>query len=287
MKPIKISSGESLTLRDTLALKKYLTEVSSTNVLSVKEEIELFTAYNNGNQNARDKIIKANLRFVLSCAKFYINRGVSYEDLVAEGNIGLIKAVNKFDITKGFKFISYAVWWIQQSMLSCIYKNSKTIRLPYTCYSNIIKIDEYKAEFNQKFKRDPTVLEISDKLNMKEREVYSITSSFDKAIELDYVNPVTELSLLDTLAIENEDNSDEINNMKVAIPILMNKCLKQDEKDILNYFYGLNSNEELTMNQISDKLNLDKIQINNKKKMAINKIRSYISRNKNFKKLLI
>jgi RNA polymerase primary sigma factor len=289
MREIKINTGNKvLTNRDTISLKKYLTEVSATSVISANEEYELFMALKDGDITAKDKIIKANLRFVLSVAKHYINRGVSYEDLVSEGNIGLSKAVDKFDATKGFKFISYAVWWIRQSMLSSIYNNSKTVKIPPVKYFKINKIDTFRMEFIRDYDREPTLEEISEELEISVHEVSLVMQSFNKSVSVDAKNPTTETTLLELIPSESVvKNTEFSDNLKVLLPSIIKKYLNEDERCILIDLYGLDSNPALSVKELEDKLNLTRSQILNKRNMAIKRLRYEIERNKNLKNSLI
>lgn len=287
MKALNIKSNTNLTIRDSISLKKYLNEVAAIGLLTVDEEVELFRRYRAGDLSARTVLIRSNLRFVLSCAKFYVNMGVSYEDLVSEGNLGLTKAVEKFDETRGFKFISYAVFWVQQAILQSIYNNSKTLRIPTIKYTILNKINTYKANYVQLNGIEPSLENMEEELLIPIKEIVKVTESFNPLAYLDEINPNTENSLYEILPAEKIiEDTDDLDNLKSIIPVLLDKCVKKDEREVLVHLYGLESNPELTIGQVQKKLKLSRSQVTNKRATAIKRIRFYIERNKNFKKLL-
>lgn len=183
MRQLKIA--KSITVRDSSSLERYLKDISPIALISAKEEIELARKIKNGDQNARDMLTKANLRFVVSVAKQYENQGLKLPDLINEGNLGLIKAAERFDETRGFKFISYAVWWIRQSILQALAEHSRIVRLPINKIAQLKKINKLRVDLEQIYERDPTTLEIAANLEIDEIDVIESLASGIKASSLD------------------------------------------------------------------------------------------------------
>lgn len=183
MRQLKIA--KSITVRDSSSLERYLKDISPIALISAKEEIELARKIKNGDQNARDMLTKANLRFVVSVAKQYENQGLKLPDLINEGNLGLIKAAERFDETRGFKFISYAVWWIRQSILQALAEHSRIVRLPINKIAQPKKINKLRVDLEQIYERDPTTLEIAANLEIDEIDVIESLASGIKASSLD------------------------------------------------------------------------------------------------------
>lgn len=183
MRQLKIS--KQVTNRDTVSVEKYLQEISREELITAEEEVELARRIKMGDQDALDKLVRANLRFVISVAKQYQNQGLTLPDLINEGNLGLIKAAQRFDETRGFKFISYAVWWIRQSILQAIAEQARIVRLPLNKIGSLNKIMRTFQELEQQFEREPTPAEVAEILDIPEAEVVSIMKNYGKHVSID------------------------------------------------------------------------------------------------------
>jgi len=176
---------KQVTNRETLSLDKYFNEIGKIKLITVEEEVDLARRIHKGDLNARDRLINANLRFVVSVAKLYQNRGLSLPDMINEGNLGLIKAAQRFDETRGFKFISYAVWWIRQSVLQALAEQARIVRLPFNRFGHILKINKTLTELEQKYEREPTPLEISQALELAPVDVKEAIKNTGRYISMD------------------------------------------------------------------------------------------------------
>lgn len=274
MQNIKIT--QSITLRDSLALEKYLLEISKYRVLSPEEEYHLFNKIRSGDSRAADILIKANLKFVVSVAKKFLNLGMPFSDLINEGNIGLIKAVNRFDETKGFKFISYAVWWIRQSIFLALSEDSKLVRIPIRHIQTINKIEKAIALFNQKFERDPSKEELADFTNLTLKDVEEFYNNKNHFVSLD--EPVNSsdrfdesFAMLDLLEADNQYNPDyEIckqNDKKNIDRLLVN--LNEKETKIVKAYFGLEDSMPMKLEDIGDMCNLTRERVRQIKEKAL------------------
>lgn len=285
MRQLKIT--KSITNRESIALDKYLQEIGQEELLSVEEEIELAQRIKKGDRKALDKLTKANLRFVVSVAKQYQNQGLSLPDLINEGNLGLIKAAQKYDETRGFKFISYAVWWIRQSILQAIAEHSRIVRLPLNQVGSVNKINRFQNKFEQENERKPNSEEIAEKINLPEDKVIDALKADSKHISVDA--PLTDgenNSLLDMLP-NNElpatDNKLLIESLRKEIIDALH-TLDIRERNIIECFYGINQ-PEMTLEEIGLHFGLTRERVRQIREKALRKLRKN-TKNKQLKSYL-
>lgn len=272
MRQLKVSNF--YTDRDFLTVS-YFKDASKNKPLSPEEEVELAIKIQQGDIQARNKLVEANLRFVISVAKQYRNQGLSFPDLINEGNIGLIKAAQLFDPTKGFKFISYAVWWIRQSIITAIANTSKNIRMPLNKVMSLNKINRLISNFEQKELRKPTIEEISKELNMEEDNILEILAASEKSTSFDSsVLENDSCSLLDIIPNDSitDENLTKDSNVIEVREIL--KTLKTKERDILKMCFGIGC-QELTLEEIASKFGQTRERIRQIKELAIRKLRNH------------
>lgn len=273
MRQLKISN--SFTNRESASLDKYLQEIGHEELLSVDEEVELAQKIKKGDRQALERLTRANLRFVVSVAKQYQNQGLSLPDLINEGNVGLIKAAEKFDETRGFKFISYAVWWIRQSILQAIAEQSRIVRLPLNQVGSVNKINRELNKFEQEHERRPSVNEIADRIDLPEEKVEEAMKANIRHVSMDapFVDG-EDNSLLDVLAD---------NNMPMADKALVQESLRKEidraidllndrEQKVVRAFFGIGS-PEMTLEEIGDKYNLTRERVRQIKEKAIRRLR--------------
>ncbi len=286
MRQLKIS--KSITNRDSESLDKYLQDIGRVDLLTVEEEVSLAQRIKKGDQEALEKLTEANLRFVVSVAKQYQHQGLSLPDLINEGNLGLMKAAKKFDETRGFKFISYAVWWIRQSILQALAEQSRIVRLPLNQVGAVNKIYRYFAEFQQIYNREPTNLEISEELDISTKKIAQVLKAAGKHMSMDA--PLTSdsdsNSLVDIMENEGIDPSD---NMLMKESLLKEieralSTLPEREAIIIKHFFGVNG-EELSLREIGEKLGLTRERVRQLKERALRKLRKS-SRSKHLKTFL-
>ena len=275
MRQLKIS--KSITSRESAALDKYLQEISREQLLGTDEEVELAQRIRQGDRRALERLTKANLRFVVSVAKQYQNQGLSLPDLINEGNMGLIKAAERFDETRGFKFISYAVWWIRQSILQAIAEQSRIVRLPLNQVSSANRINQMLADFEQKNERKPSVGEISEKLDMPEDKIDEALSAVGgRHVSVDApFQDGEDNSLLDVLVNDNVPDTDNdlvMESLRNEINSLL-KLLNERERTILEAFFGINR-PEMTLDEIGIKFNLTRERVRQIKEKAIRRLRN-------------
>ncbi len=233
MRQLKIN--KSITNRDNVTLDKYLQEIGREELVSVDEEVELARRIHDGDRKALERLVKANLRFVVSVAKQYQNQGLSLPDLINEGNVGLIKAAEKFDETRGFKFISYAVWWIRQSILQAIAEQSRMVRLPLNQIGSVNKINKELNKFEQEFERRPSAEEISERTDMPQDKINDVLTAGSHHVSVDA--PFTdgeENTLLDTMASNDSTMADKelvAESLRTEINEIL-KCLR-DRKSVV------------------------------------------------------
>ncbi len=281
MRQLKITN--KITSRESLALDKYLTDIGKISLLSAEEEAELARRIRTGDQEALDKLTRANLRFVVSVAKQYQNQGLSLPDLINEGNVGLMKAARRFDETKGFKFISYAVWWIRQSILQAIVEYSRIVRLPLNKVGSYHKINGAFRSFVQEFEREPTNEELAELLNITAKDVANVLKGNTRHISVDA--PVSSeegsATMLDFITTGDEDLPDNQ---------LMEESLKEEvqqglsilsprEVEVLSTYYGLNGYKALTLEEIGDLYGLTRERVRQIKERAIRRLRKSYNRN--------
>ena len=274
MRQLKIT--KSITNRESEALDKYLQEIGKEEMISVEEEVELAQRIRKGDRKALERLTKANLRFVVSVAKQYQNQGLSLPDLINEGNLGLIKAAEKFDETRGFKFISYAVWWIRQSILQAIAEQSRIVRLPLNQVGSVNKINKVLSKFEQENERRPSVEEISEKLDLPEEKIDEAMSVNSRHVSVDapFVDG-EDNSLLDVLINDDAPMADKMLVMESLKAEINNalKMLNERERNVIEAFYGINQ-PELTLEEIGSKYNLTRERVRQIKEKAIRRLRT-------------
>lgn len=274
MRQLKIS--KSITNRESASLDKYLQEIGREDLISVEEEVELAQAIKRGDRKALEKLTRANLRFVVSVAKQYQNQGLSLPDLINEGNLGLIKAAEKFDETRGFKFISYAVWWIRQSILQALAEQSRIVRLPLNQVGTLNKIIKAQQKFEQENERRPSSAELAKELDIAEDKIADTMKVSGRHISVDA--PFVEgedNSLLDVLVNEDTPNTDKLLiNESLAVEIERAlSTLTEREAEIVKLFFGIAGCQEMTLEEIGDKFGLTRERVRQIKEKAIRRLR--------------
>jgi RNA polymerase primary sigma factor len=278
MKQLKIS--KQITNRETESLDKYLTEIGKVDLITSDVEAELARKIREGDHVALEKLTKANLRFVVSVAKQYQNRGLSLNDLINEGNIGLIKAAQKFDETRGFKFISYAVWWIRQSIMQALAEQSRIVRLPLNRVGSLNRISKVFSELEQTYQREPSTEELALALSTTVENVQENMSIAGKHISVD--SPFKngeDGSLLDVIADENSDipdNSLMQESLKDDIRSVLS-TLNRREADVLVLYYGLNGESALALDEIASKFGVTRERVRQLKERATFQLRKSVN----------
>ena len=273
MRQLKIT--KSITNRESASLDKYLQEIGKEELITVEEEVELAQRIRKGDQEALEKLTKANLRFVVSVAKQYQNQGLSLPDLINEGNLGLIKAAEKFDETRGFKFISYAVWWIRQSILQALAEQSRIVRLPLNQVGSLNKINKASARFEQEHERIPSPEELAAELELPRDKVADTLRVAVRHISVDAPFADGEdNSLLDVLINTDSPNADrELINESLATEVERAlDDLSERERDIIRYFFGIGCSE-MTLEEIGEKFDLTRERVRQIKEKAIRRLR--------------
>ena len=267
---------KSITNRDGESLDKYLQEISKEELLTVEEEVELAARVKKGDQKALETLTRANLRFVVSVAKQYQNQGLSLPDLINEGNLGLIKAAERFDETRGFKFISYAVWWIRQSMLQAIAEQSRIVRLPLNQVSSVNKISQVLSRFEQENERRPSVDEISEQVDLPLEKIDEALSINGKHVSVDAPFADGEdNSLLDVLVNDNSPSADKqlvLESLRQEIQKALS-CLNERERMIIEAYYGIEQ-PEMTLEEIGTRYGLTRERVRQIKEKAIRRLRN-------------
>ncbi len=285
MRQLKIT--KSITNRESASLDKYLQEIGKEDLITVEEEVELAQRIRKGDQRALEKLTRANLRFVVSVAKQYQNQGLSLPDLINEGNLGLIKAAEKFDETRGFKFISYAVWWIRQSILQALAEQSRIVRLPLNQVGSLNKINKAYSRFEQENERRPSPEELADSLDLPAEKVADTLRVSGRHISVDA--PFVEgedNSLLDVLVNDDSPVADRtlINESLSTEVERALSTLTERERDIIKLFFGINC-QEMTLEEIGEKFGLTRERVRQIKEKAIRRLR-HSSRSKLLKTYL-
>jgi len=274
MRQLKIT--KSITNRESESLEKYLQEIGREELLSGDEEVELAQRIRKGDQRALERLTKANLRFVVSVAKQYQNQGLSLSDLINEGNLGLIKAAEKFDETRGFKFISYAVWWIRQSILQAIAEQSRIVRLPLNQVGSMNKINHMLTKFEQENERRPSVDEISEQIDLPEDKVDEAIQASTRHVSVDApFADSDDNSLLDILVNHDAPMADRqllMESLHDEIKHLL-KTLNERERCVITAFYGIDQSEK-TLEEIGHKYGLTRERVRQIKEKAIRRLRS-------------
>ena len=274
MRQLKIT--KSITNRESASLDKYLQEIGRLPMISIDEEVELAQASHRGDAAALHRFVNANLRFVVSVAKQYQNQGLSLPDLINEGNLGLIKAARKFDETKGFKFISYAVWWIRQSIMQALAEQSRIVRLPLNQVGNNSKITKAVEAFEQEHERKPSINELSDILGDDQTKIATTMQSFRKHVSIDA--PFMEgedNNLLDVLVNEDAPSADRDlmqSSLNTEIDRVLS-TLSDREAEIVRMFFGVGQYPEMTLEEIGEHFDLTRERVRQIKEKAIRKLR--------------
>ena len=278
MRQLKIT--KSITNRESASLDKYLQEIGRKDLITVDEEVELAQRIKKGDQAALDKLVSANLRFVVSVAKQYQNQGLSLPDLIDEGNLGLIKAAQKFDETRGFKFISYAVWWIRKSILQALAEQSRIVRLPLNQVGSLNKIGKALSRFEQENERRPSASELADELNVPVDKISDTMKVSGRHVSVDapFVDG-EDNSLLDVLPNDDSPMADaELNQESLSKEV--NRALEQlnpRERDILKMFFGIGC-QEMTLEEIGAKFDLTRERVRQIKEKAIRRLKGQKSK---------
>jgi RNA polymerase primary sigma factor len=285
MRQLKIT--KSITNRESASLDKYLQEIGHEDMISVEEEVELGQRIKKGDKEALERLTKANLRFVVSVAKQYQNQGLSLPDLINEGNLGLIKAAEKFDETRGFKFISYAVWWIRQSILQAIAEQSRIVRLPLNKVGDVNKIKRALNKFEQENERMPNIDEIAESVELPEDKVADAMKINSKHVSVDaQLKEGENGSLLDVMTSEDSPSTDNElvkESLRKEIINALN-TLNEREKNVVESFFGINE-QEMTLEEIGQKYGLTRERVRQIKEKAIRKLR-HNTKNKDLKAYL-
>ncbi|MFV0529938.1 MAG: RNA polymerase sigma factor RpoD/SigA [Flavobacteriales bacterium] len=286
MRQLKIT--KQVTNRETASLDKYLQEIGKVDLITAEEEVELAQRIKAGDKIALEKLTKANLRFVVSVAKQYQNQGLSLPDLINEGNLGLIKAAKRFDETRGFKFISYAVWWIRQSILQALAEQSRIVRLPLNKIGSINKINKAFAQLEQEHERVPSAKEIADLLEMSETDVKESMKNSGRHVSMDA--PLVEgedSNLYDVVRSGESPSPDKdllIESLRVEIERSLN-TLTPREADVIRLYFGLNGNHAMTLEEIGETFDLTRERVRQIKEKAIRRMK-HTSRSKILKTYL-
>ena len=273
MRQLKISN--SITNRESASLDKYLQEIGHEELLSTDEEVELAQRIRKGDKRALERLTKANLRFVVSVAKQYQNQGLSLPDLINEGNVGLIKAAEKFDETRGFKFISYAVWWIRQSILQAIAEQSRLVRLPLNQVGSVNKITRELNKFEQEHERKPSVDEIAERVDLPEDKIAEAMKANSRHVSMDApIADGEDSSMIDFLSGDssNTDRELAIESLKAEVSRIL-KLLTDKEQKVLRAFFGIDGSPEMTLDEIGEKYNLTRERVRQIKEKALRRLR--------------
>jgi RNA polymerase primary sigma factor len=275
MRQLKIS--KSITNRESESLEKYLQEIGRVELIRPEEEVKLAKLIKQGDQQALDRLTKANLRFVVSVAKQYQNQGLTLSDLINEGNLGLIKAAQKFDETRGFKFISYAVWWIRQSILQALAEQSRIVRLPLNKVGLTNRISKAYSQLEQEFEREPSAEEIAELLDVSIEEVAATIGVGGRHVSMDQqISAGEDGTLIDLMENKNADNTDQqmvlTDSLNTEIERTLN-ILTHRQKEVLVYFFGLGIDHPLSLEDIGERYNLTRERVRQIKDKALDRLR--------------
>lgn len=287
MRQLKIS--KQITKRDSDSLEKYLQEIGKVDMVTPEEEVTLAQKIRTGDQQALERLVSANLRFVVSVAKQYQNKSLSLNDLINEGNLGLVKAAQRFDESKGFKFISYAVWWIRQSIIKALAEQSRLVRLPSNKLGSLMKINKAFSDLEQQYEREPSPEELAEFLDAKPEEIINTLGisgthvSFDAPFQEGESN-----SLLDVIQDGNAEQADRRmeyqESLKKETEISL-AALSKTQRDVIKLHFGLGGGEAMSLDDIGESLNLSKERVRQIRDQAITKLRGS-SRSKSLKSFL-
>ena len=276
MRQLKIS--KSITNRESESLEKYLQEIGKVELITPEEEVRLAILIKQGDQKALDKLTKANLRFVVSVAKQYQNQGLTLPDLINEGNLGLIKAAQRFDETRGFKFISYGVWWIRQSIMQALAEQSRIVRLPLNKVGLTNRISRAYSHLEQEYERTPTNEELATYLDVDTEEVFATMSVAARHVSMD--SPLSdgeESTLIDVLVNSNADSADKQIMFKDSLQQEIHRSLSvltPRQREVICYFYGIEVDQPISLEDIGQKYNLTRERVRQIKDKALTKLRT-------------
>src|ERR1700712_2902866 len=276
MRQLKIT--KSITNRESQSLEKYLQEIGKVELIGPEEEVRLARMIKHGDQSALDKLTKANLRFVVSVAKQYQNQGLSLPDLINEGNLGLIKAAQRFDETRGFKFISYAVWWIRQSILQALAEQSRIVRLPLNKVGLTNRIAKAYSLLEQEFEREPSAEELATYLEMDIEEVRATLGAGIRHVSMDQpLMDGEDNTLMDVMINPNAISTDNELVFKASLKTEIERSLStlsERQKDVIRYFFGIGIDHALSLEDIGERFNLTRERVRQIKDKAITKLRT-------------
>lgn len=276
MRQLKIT--KSITNRESQSLEKYLQEIGKVELITPEEEVKLAERIKQGDQRALDRLTKANLRFVVSVAKQYQNQGLSLPDLINEGNLGLIKAAQRFDETRGFKFISYAVWWIRQSILQALAEQSRIVRLPLNKVGLTNRISKAFSQLEQEYEREPSAEELAEALDLEIDEVASTLNMSNRHVSMD--SPLGEgedNTLIDVMHNPNAESTDEELDHKQSLQTEIDRSLKtltERQQEVIRYFFGIGVDHPLSLEDIGERFNLTRERVRQIKDKAISKLKT-------------
>ena len=276
MRQLKIT--KSITNRESQSLEKYLQEIGKVELITPEEEVKLAILIKQGDQRALDRLTKANLRFVVSVAKQYQNQGLTLPDLINEGNLGLIKAAQRFDETRGFKFISYAVWWIRQSILQALAEQSRIVRLPLNKVGLTNRISKAYSQLEQEFEREPTTEELATLLDLEIEEVAATMGASARHVSMDQpLSDGEDSTLMDVLVNPNADSTDMDITFKASLKTEIERSLStltERQKDVIRFFFGIGVDHPLSLEDIGERYNLTRERVRQIKDKAITKLRT-------------
>ena len=276
MRQLKIT--KSITNRESQSLEKYLQEIGKVELISPEEEVKLAVKIKQGCQQSLEKLTKANLRFVVSVAKQYQNQGLTLPDLINEGNLGLIKAAQRFDETRGFKFISYAVWWIRQSILQALAEQSRIVRLPLNKVGLTNRISKAYSQLEQEFEREPTPEELAFLLDMDVDEIAALLGISARHVSMDQpLSDSEDGTLIDVLINHNAEKTDDALAFKASLKTEIERSLStltERQKDVIRFFFGIGVDHALSLEDIGEHFNLTRERVRQIKDKAITKLRT-------------
>lgn len=274
MRQLKIT--KQVTNRETASLDKYLQEIGKVELITAEEEVQLAQRIRQGDQAALEKLTKANLRFVVSVSKQYQNQGLSLPDLINEGNLGLIKAAQRFDETRGFKFISYAVWWIRQSILQALAEQSRIVRLPLNKIGSINKINKAFSKLEQEYEREPTAEEIAELLELTENDVKESMKNSGRHVSMDAPLVQGEESNMYDVLRSNDSPSPDTGLITDSLRREIDRALStltSREADVIKYYFGLSGEHAMTLEEIGEKFDLTRERVRQIKEKAIRRLK--------------
>jgi RNA polymerase primary sigma factor len=276
MRQLKIT--KSITNRESQSLERYLQEIAKVDLITAEEEVKLASRIREGDEQALNRLVKSNLRFVVSVAKQYQNQGLTLSDLINDGNLGLIKAALRFDETRGFKFISYAVWWIRQSILQSLAEQSRIVRLPLNKVGLIARISKAFQELEQEYEREPTPQELSEVLDVDVEEIIQTMSAGFRHISMDSPLSASEDgTLMDMMENHNAEKTDQnlVHNESLHLEIERSlRTLTDRQKEVLCYFFGIGVDHALSLEDIGKRFHLTRERVRQIKDKAITKLQS-------------